>query len=95
MLHDELELPLGKVRSSLSVSCKGHHGLRSCLNSLGEIGYLKISIGIGRPESREPADVARHVMSKMGQKEKKVMHGAAGVVEGMLRGYRERTLKTE
>ncbi|TQS37280.1 hypothetical protein Golomagni_02254 [Golovinomyces magnicellulatus] len=62
VLHDELELPLGRVKvTSGHASAKGHNGLRSMMTK----DYIRIGIGIDRPLSREPDVVAAYVLRKM------------------------------
>ena len=86
ILHDELESPLGKVKQKLSTSShKGHNGIKSCKDVLGpKQPFIKIGIGIGRPESRESADVAKYVLRKMTSQEKHKVEDAAGPVLELL-----------
>lgn len=51
---------------------------------MGVIEYRRIGIGIGRPESREPNDVAKYVLGKMNQIEIKRIEGAAMEVKSLL-----------
>ncbi|KAK6433529.1 hypothetical protein LTR95_010292 [Oleoguttula sp. CCFEE 5521] len=67
VIHDELEKPLGavSVKVKQGASAKGHNGLKSILASMGGKPFVRIGIGIGRPISREPNDVAEYVLRKM------------------------------
>ena len=65
VVHDELEIPLGKIKVKSGGSAKGHNGLKSCVSSLGGMQFMRIGVGIGRPESRESRDVAAYVLRKM------------------------------
>ena len=57
LLHDELDLPAGKVRVKLGGNENGHNGLKSITKSLGGKPYNKVAVGIGRPPGRmAPAD---------------------------------------
>lgn len=83
VLADELELPLGDVKvRGATLSHKGHNGLKSIkekmANDYKEI--QRVSIGIGRPASRESGDVANYVLKKMNPIEKMKIEGAAGRV---------------
>ena len=69
VVHDQLELPFGKIKIKHGGSHKGHNGLKSCIQSLGGMMFSRIEVGIGRPESRENKDVAAYVMKKMGNAE--------------------------
>ena len=53
VLHDDLEQKLGKYRIVKSTSFKGHNGLKSIQSSCLYKDYIRIGIGIGRPESRD------------------------------------------
>jgi PTH1 family peptidyl-tRNA hydrolase len=86
ILHDELEAELGKVSVKLgSSSAKGHNGLKSCQSMLGTgTQWWRIGVGIGRPESREKADVSRYVLRKMNSFEVRAMEKACvGVVDAL------------
>lgn len=48
-IHDELDLPPGKVRLRLGGSENGHNGLKSLSSELGTRDYLRVRVGIGRP----------------------------------------------
>jgi PTH1 family peptidyl-tRNA hydrolase len=86
VLHDELEAPLGsiKVRPG-SASAKGHNGLKSIREKIPGVEYVRIGIGIGRPESREPGVVAGYVLRKMTGSERGKIEGCVGGVVGELR----------
>ena len=82
VLHDELESPLGKVKQKLSTSShRGHNGIKSCKDVLGnKEPFVRLGIGIGRPESRESADVTKYVLRKMTSVERRAIEDAAGPV---------------
>lgn len=90
VLHDELESPLGKVKVRASGgSNKGHNGLKSIAAHLPNTPYVKVGIGIGRPESRSPEDVSKYVLKKMSPHELITVREAAGNVIGKLRDIQE------
>jgi PTH1 family peptidyl-tRNA hydrolase len=91
VVHDELELGLGQVKvKSGSASAKGHNGLKSIREALGErVDYMRIGVGIGRPESREANVVAGYVLRKMTGVERGKIEGCVGVVERELRRLSE------
>ncbi|CAD0099127.1 unnamed protein product [Aureobasidium mustum] len=79
VVHDELEKPLGSVtiRDKEGLSARGHNGLKSCLATLNGVKFVRVGVGIGRPVSREPNDVARYVLKKMTPAERQKIEGAA------------------
>ncbi|NQY94992.1 MAG: aminoacyl-tRNA hydrolase [Campylobacteraceae bacterium] len=66
VIHDDLDLPFGTVRFKLGGSHGGHNGLRSLDAHIGK-EYLRIRIGIGKPENK--ADVVNHVLSNFSKEE--------------------------
>ena len=87
ILHDELEKPLGavSVKTVQGASAKGHNGLKSILAVIGKTPFVRIGIGIGRPVSREPDDVARYVLKKMTPAEKAKIEGCVDEVIAKLK----------
>ncbi|KAH7342266.1 peptidyl-tRNA hydrolase [Rhexocercosporidium sp. MPI-PUGE-AT-0058] len=86
VVHDELESALGQVKVRPgSASAKGHNGLKSIGEALAGKEYVRIGVGIGRPESRDKRDVADYVLRKMSGIERGRIEGAAGKVEVELR----------
>lgn len=54
VLHDELDLPAGKVRIKQGGNENGHNGLKSLTEHLGTRDYIRVRIGIGRPPAGVP-----------------------------------------
>ena len=48
VIHDELEMPFGKLAIRLGGSARGHNGLKSLINQWGE-QFGRLRFGIGRP----------------------------------------------
>lgn len=75
VLHDELSLPLGKVQLRVpGRSLRGHNGLKDILRLCSNVPHYKLAIGIGRPESHDPRDVADYVLSKFSPSELEILH---------------------
>src|SRR4029077_12752740 len=62
VVHDELDLELGDVRAKRGGGLAGHNGLRSLAEDLGTQDFLRVRIGIGRPERGDPRPVADWVL---------------------------------
>ncbi|GAB3222033.1 aminoacyl-tRNA hydrolase [Glycomyces halotolerans] len=54
-VHDELDLPYGRLRLKRGGGEGGHNGLRSLSRSLGTKDYARVRFGIGRPPGRQEA----------------------------------------
>jgi PTH1 family peptidyl-tRNA hydrolase len=67
VLHDEIDLPFGEVRTRVGGGLAGHNGLKSLKRELGDAGFSRVRVGVGRPESTEPEVVASYVLGKWRQ----------------------------
>jgi PTH1 family peptidyl-tRNA hydrolase len=58
VLHDDLDLPFGKIRIRLRGGHGGHQGVKSIVEDLGSDDFVRLKVGIGRPSDRsqDPAD---------------------------------------
>jgi peptidyl-tRNA hydrolase, PTH1 family len=69
VVHDDLDLPFGSVRLKRGGGSGGHNGLKSLAASLGDPGFIRARLGIGRPPGRmDPAD---YVLRPFGSTERK------------------------
>lgn len=66
VLHDELDLVLGKVRLNVGSGAAGHNGLKS-INSMVANKYTRVRIGIGHPGDRDL--VSKHVLEDFTKEE--------------------------
>jgi peptidyl-tRNA hydrolase, PTH1 family len=72
VLHDEIDLPFGEVRSKLGGGVAGHNGLKSIAQGLGGRDFWRVRVGVGRPDSTDPEVVAAYVLSRFEQPESDV-----------------------
>jgi len=57
VIHDDLDLPFGRLRFKMRGGDGGHLGIRSTIESLGANTFLRLRVGIGRPpKGMESAD---------------------------------------
>ncbi len=86
VVHDELDLPTGRVKVKVGGGLAGHNGLRSLKAHLRDDGFMRVRIGIGRPSGR--ASGADYVLSRPGKAERAeldvAVEQAAGAVELIL-----------
>jgi PTH1 family peptidyl-tRNA hydrolase len=67
VVHDEIDLPFGDIRTRLGGGLAGHNGLKSLKAKLGSPDFQRVRIGVGRPDSTDPEIVAAHVLGKWRQ----------------------------
>lgn len=86
VVHDELDLPVGRLKVKLGGGLAGHNGLKSIRNHLHDEGFGRIRIGVGRPGSNQRG--ADYVLRRPGSKERAelavVVEEAADAVELIL-----------
>ena len=63
VVHDESDLELGRLQLRLGGGLAGHNGLRSVAQHLSTQEFLRLRIGVGRPERRDPRPLADWVLS--------------------------------
>jgi PTH1 family peptidyl-tRNA hydrolase len=61
VVHDELDLPLGRLRFKVGGGVAGHNGLTSIVALLGTPEFTRLRLGIGRPD--RPGDMSRYVLN--------------------------------
>ena len=66
VLHDELDLPLGRMKFKKGGGNAGHNGLRSIQQMLGTPDFYRLRLGIGKPAGY---DSAAYVLSRFSQTE--------------------------
>lgn len=47
IIHDDLDLPLGKIKVRIGGAAAGHHGVESIINVLGTDKFIRVRLGIG------------------------------------------------
>jgi PTH1 family peptidyl-tRNA hydrolase len=67
VVHDEIDLPFGEIRSRVGGGLAGHNGLKSLRQGLGSADFARVRVGVGRPDSTDPDIVASHVLGKWRQ----------------------------
>ena len=79
VIHDDLDLPPGKIRIRHGGSSGGHKGVNSVINHLGSRDFPRIKVGIGRPDTIEDsADkkesmILDYVLTNFTSGERKIM----------------------
>ncbi|MEA2211228.1 MAG: peptidyl-tRNA hydrolase, family [Solirubrobacteraceae bacterium] len=64
VLHDEIDLPFGDIRTRVGGGLAGHNGLKSIRQGLGSPDFGRVRIGVGRPPTTDPDRVAAYVLGR-------------------------------
>lgn len=63
VVHDEVDLDPGRLQARLGGGLAGHNGLRSVAAALRTQEFLRLRVGVGRPERGDPRPLADFVLS--------------------------------
>jgi PTH1 family peptidyl-tRNA hydrolase len=63
VVHDDGDLPLGHLQARLGGGLAGHNGLRSIAAHLGTPEFLRLRVGVGRPERGDRRSLADYLLS--------------------------------
>jgi PTH1 family peptidyl-tRNA hydrolase len=91
VVHDDLDLSLGRLKFAPGGGSGGHKGIRSIIGSIGSEEFPRLKIGIGRPFSPVPMD--KYVLSPFKSEEAPVIDkvldiGIRGLVYFLERGIK-------
>jgi peptidyl-tRNA hydrolase, PTH1 family len=86
VVHDDVDLEVGRLQARLGGGLAGHNGLRSIAQSFGTPEFLRLRIGVGRPGRGDPRDVADYVLAPFEPHEDRdgIVACAADAVETLL-----------
>ena len=79
VIHDDLDLPLGKIRIRQGGGSGGHKGIESITSSLGSQDFLRLRVGVGRPTATggsseiSDADIIAYVLSDFSVQERRII----------------------
>jgi PTH1 family peptidyl-tRNA hydrolase len=72
IIHDDIDLPFGKIRIKKTGSSGGHRGLESIIKFLGNENFVRLKVGVG-PKKKINDDAAKLVLKKITKTEDKII----------------------
>jgi PTH1 family peptidyl-tRNA hydrolase len=86
VVHDELDLPVGRVKLKIGGGTAGHNGLKSIQAHLHDNGFVRVRIGVDKPPGKRQG--ADHVLRRPSKADKEALdvsvEVAADAVEAIL-----------
>jgi len=96
VIHDDIDLPLGKIRISAGRSSAGHKGVESIIKESGTKNFVRFRIGI-KPEKIEnrKQKIEKFVLQKFNKEEEKILKNVIEkTIEAIEMAIREEVEKT-
>ena len=66
-VHDEIDLPFGRIEVRQGGGLAGHNGLKSLRTGLGSPDFRRVRVGVGRPDTTDPEIVSAHVLGRFSE----------------------------
>ncbi len=66
-VHDEIDLPFGRIEPRVGGGLAGHNGLKSLKRELGGPDFARLRVGVGRPDSTDPEIVSAWVLGRFSE----------------------------
>lgn len=90
VVHDDMDLPLCRLRVRRGGSSAGHRGVESIIAALGTDAFVRFRVGVGKQPRPGPEAGRRHVLSGFSEAEAEVVPRVLeGVAEALELGVRE------
>ncbi len=84
IIHDDLDLPPGRIKVTAGGGPGGHNGIRSLIRQLGTTEFARLKIGIGRPARNDQGQgipVDRYVLSRFSDQELALFNDRLSLVD--------------
>jgi PTH1 family peptidyl-tRNA hydrolase len=84
-VHDEIDLPFGRIEARLGGGLAGHNGLKSLRAELGGPDFHRLRVGVGRPDSTDPEIVSAWVLGRFRESDEEVRELVADAADELER----------
>lgn len=84
IIHDELDLPYGKIRLSFDSISAGHNGVESVIKGLGGVDFARLRIGIGKPKT---GSAEKYVLQRFTDSERKKHKEIINISKEAIKSY--------
>ncbi len=92
IIHDELDLPLGRIKISQGASAAGHKGVESIITALDSKDFIRFRLGIGKPSP--PQNTSQWVLQPFTLTEKDALNQAIDLTLSALLTALEKGINT-
>lgn len=85
VIHDDIDLPVGKIQLKLWGSSAGHNGLKDIIEKLGTKDFWRLRIGVDRPVDQNM--VADYVLHPFKKEEKNLIDDKMNEIEELIQKF--------
>lgn len=85
VVHDELDLPFGKIRLAFDSMSAGHKGVDSIIESISAVEFGRLRVGIGRPSKK--SETEKYVLRQFTKEESKNLNGIIDICKEAIESY--------
>jgi PTH1 family peptidyl-tRNA hydrolase len=88
VIHDEIDLPFGRIQVRTGGGVAGHNGLKSVRDGLGSADFSRVRVGVDRPDTTDPEVVSAYVLGRFREPREEVeqlIEQAADAAEELIR----------
>lgn len=83
VIHDDMDLPIDKIKAKIGGGSGGHNGLKS-IDAAVSPNYNRIRLGIGHPQNKAEENVINHVLSSFSKTDKQILEKNIDIVADLL-----------
>jgi PTH1 family peptidyl-tRNA hydrolase len=73
VIHDDLDITLGKIKISFGRGSAGHKGVQSIIDEIGTKNFVRFRVGIGTANNKTASNRENFVLEKFNKKEEKIL----------------------
>ena len=84
VIHDDLDLDLGRIKLKENGSSGGHNGIKNIIENLGSENFKRLKVGISKNNLYDTKD---YVLSKFNQDELEIIHNNEDKIINILNDY--------
>lgn len=86
VLHDEVDIPFGSIKTTVSSRAAGHNGVKDIIEKLGTQDFRRIRLGVGKPENPN-ISVSDHVLAPFTESEQSELPKVFQAAEDTLKAW--------
>ena len=80
IIHDDMDLELGSIRLKYDSSSGGHNGIKNIIEELGTQKFLRLKIGISKPQN----DIIDYVLAKFSKEEVCILSEKLSIINNII-----------